>query len=348
MKVVNPLNIDNWNELILDKQKYSIFHSREWCKVLNKTYGFVPNYIANYDEGILKSLLPLMYVKSSLTGKRFVSLPFSDYCEPLTESKEEYNKLLSEVSALAEKFSAKYFELRGGASYLQNHGGYSNGYLHILKLKHSEEELLSKLRSSNKRNIKKAVKNGLEINFSSDAKSVTGFYKLNVLTRKRHGLPPQPFKFFKNIGEILMPDGFCEIAEAIYKNKVIASCVFLMFGKEVVYKFGASDYNFQNLRANDLLFWEALKRYSNLGYDNFCFGRTSAENKSLRQFKMGWGAAEVPSPYFRYNIKAKSFEENSKFSLHSPGEVGYHNYIFRYSPKPVLKLIGNLAYKHIG
>jgi hypothetical protein len=348
LELINPAFYPGWNELILDNKNYSIFHSREWCEVLHKTYRYEPQYFINFNKGKPEALLPMMLVKSALTGKRLVSLPFSDYCEPLIENENEYNDLLKKVIDLCEQYELKYVELRGGTSFLTDQSIYSNGYLHELDLNLGEKDLLENLRSSNKRNIKKATKEGIEVKFTNEFRSIIDFYNLNILTRKRHGLPPQPLMFFRNIGDILLPSGFCEIAESIYKGRVIASCVFLTFGKKVLYKFGASDYNFQNLRANDLLFWEAIKRYSHLGYEKFCFGRTSAENESLRHFKMGWGVREIPSHYYRYNIKINKFESSGKFSFDSPGEVGLYNYIFKHAPKFVLKMIGNIAYRHIG
>lgn len=344
---VNPISIPNWNDLILRHEKYSIFHSKEWCHLLNKTYGYEPYYLHLPSQNSSDFLIPFMEVKSLVTGKRIVSLPFSDYCEPLIQS-----DLLPEILICLKKLNNlkdyKYLEFRGGENLFTDEPVNSAGYKHKLDLNINEKTLFANLRSSNKRNIKKAIREGVEVKISRDFKSMIDFYNLNIITRKRHGLPPQPFVFFKNIGELLMPGGFCEIAESVYKGKVIASCVFLIFGKKILYKFGASDYNFQNLRANDLLFWEAIKHYSQLNYEEFCFGRTEAQNESLRHFKLGWGTSESLSPYYRYNFKNMKFESRNKFTLDSPGETGYHNYIFKHAPKPFLKLIGNITYRHIG
>jgi len=339
--------MSNWNELVLRNVNYSIFHSREWCEVLQKTYGYEPRYFTAINEDKFRVLFPMMLVKSILTGKRLVSLPFSDYCEPLVENSNNLDELFNSLLNGLQK-NINYVELRGGVSILKDRPRFSSGYSHKLDLNLGEENLFANLRSSNKRNIKKAIRKDIEVKFSKDFRSIIDFYNLNIITRKRHGLPPQPFKFFRNIGDILIPRGFCEVAESVYNDKVIASCVFLTFGKKVLYKFGASDYTYQNLRANDLLFWEAIKRYAQFGYNELCFGRTSAQSESLRQFKMGWGVNELPSPYFRYIMKTNKFESSSKFSLDSPGEVGYHNYIFKHTPKPILKLIGNVTYRHIG
>ena len=41
----------------------------------------------------------------------------------------------------------------------------------------------------------------LEMTICESFESIKDFYRLNCLTRRMHGLPPQPFSFFKKIHE---------------------------------------------------------------------------------------------------------------------------------------------------
>ena len=292
-------------------------------------------------------MIPFMKIRSIFTGSRIVSLPFSDYCEPIIRNNESIINIINSVKKINNnKFT--YLDLKGGESFLQNVKKYSTGYVHKLDLIKDENKIYQGMRSSNKRNIKKAEKEGIQIRFSKDYQSIVEFYKLNILTRQRHGIPPQPFKFFKNLYDILIKSGQCEIIEAVYENKVVASSVFFLFGKKVIYKFGASDYNYQNLRPNDLLFWQAIKHYKDKSYEELCFGRTITEHESLRQFKLGWGTQEFAAPYYRYDFKKDIFISNGNFNYSSPENLGMNQYIFQKIPKTLLKIIGTIAYKHIG
>src|SRR4030066_163040 len=47
-----------------------------------------------------------------------------------------------------------------------------------------------------KRNIKKSEREGVEVKILNSLESLNEFYKLNCITRKKHGLPPQPYNFF--------------------------------------------------------------------------------------------------------------------------------------------------------
>ena len=345
---VNPIKYKNWNDLILKNKGYSIFHSREWCQLLNETYGYNPCYLTIFNENDFDFMMPFMEVDSIFTGSRFVSLPFSDYCEPIIKNNFNIKELIRTVKNVRRGKSFNYFDIKGGAYLFDKEKIYNEGYIHKLDLCLEGNIIYSNLQSSNKRNIKKAIKKSVRVGFSNDYKSIVEFYRLNILTRQRHGIPPQPFKFFKNLYNILRNPGLFEIVEASYKDKIIASCLFLLFGKKVVYKFGASDYAYQNLRPNDLLFWEAIKHYSQLGFEEISFGRTEKRHTSLRQFKLGWGVDEYSAPYYRYNLKNGTFISNQSFDYTSPKNLGINKYLFQKFPKPILKFIGSVAYKHIG
>jgi len=92
--VVNPLEHPKWDALLIGHSGKSFFHSSSWARVLNETYGHKPAYICRFEDGQLKQLLAIMEVSSPLTGRRGVSLPFSDFCPPLTTKERDLGPLL--------------------------------------------------------------------------------------------------------------------------------------------------------------------------------------------------------------------------------------------------------------
>src|SRR5258708_24878580 len=60
----------------------------------------------------LKNGLVFCRVDSWLTGRRLVSLPFSDHCEPLVDSPAELQAILSAVTQLANQDKLRYVEFR--------------------------------------------------------------------------------------------------------------------------------------------------------------------------------------------------------------------------------------------
>lgn len=60
---------------------------------------------------------------------------------------------------------------------------------------------------------------------------------------------------------------------ASFKGTIIAGAIYFHFGEKAVYKYGASDVKYQQLRPNNLVMWEAIRLYCQNGYKSFCFGR---------------------------------------------------------------------------
>ena len=176
----------------------------------------------------------------------------------------------------------------------------------------------------------------------NDESGIKNFYEMMCETRKKHGLPPQPFVFFKNILDIIISKGLGEILFAIKDNKYISGAIYLKFGKKLIYKYGASYSEYLKYRGNHFVMWEAIKRYKDEGYEEFDFGETDLEHEGLKRFKSGWNANELSIYTTRYSLKEKNYIQVS------PLTQGFHTKIFSNLPISVLKLIGNKLYKHIG
>jgi len=122
----------------------------------------------------------------------------------------------------------------------------------------------------------------------------------------------------------------------------IAGAVFLHFGSQAIYKYGASEKENQHLRPNNLIMWEAIRHYCEKGFKTISLGRTELENEGLLQFKRGWGALESILKYHKFDLARNVFVSNSDSRL-----TGWHNKVFRSYQIPILRLIGSLLYRHI-
>ena len=339
--IVNPLELPAWDKWVQTFERYSVFHSRSWAQTLADSYGYTPSYLVMYGNETPLALWPMFDTRSVWKGRKGVSLPFSDFCEPLIAADQYYQDMFEGMNVMARKLGWKAVELRGGHRFFPNAPTAAVYNFHILPLSQQEDEMYRQLRSSNKRNIKKAQKARVEISVNTSFESVEDFYTLNCLTRKHHGLPPQPFKFFKNIFRYLISKNQGLVVLAHHEQKLIAGAVFLNFGNCATYKYGASHRNSLALRPNNLIMWEAIKWYGRRGFKEFDLGRSEPDNRGLNQFKNGWGATVHQIAYYRYDPERQTFTEGNG-ALPS-----YVNEILRKMPIPVLRLIGTLAYPHM-
>ena len=340
--IVDPTTHPHWDQLIFQHPGYSFFHTAGWARVLRDAYGYKPLYFTIFDGDAVSACLPVMEVDSFITGKRGVSLPFTDYCEPLINEHAQFETLFERAKGYGRKAGWRYLELRGAQSLLPDSQPSITYFGHTLDLGPGESALVRSLRDSTRRNIKKADREGVKIAVSDTMDAVRAFYDLNQVTRKHHGLPPQPFKFFETLHRHVISTGSGFVVLASYFDAVIAGAVFVHAGTKAVYKYGASRREYQELRANNLVMWEAIRRYCANSFGNLSFGRTDPENEGLRTFKSGWSTEEYSINYYRHDLR------HNRFVTQQAHLNGFTNRIFGRLPIPVLNAIGSLAYRHMG
>lgn len=341
LEIINPINYPNWDELLLASGDHSFFHTSAWARVLAESYNYKPLYFTEIVNDRLSVLLPVMEVESFLTGKRGVSLPFTDFCPPVVPDSDSFKDAMKDILDYGKNAGWKYFDFRGGEENMVDVIPSLSHYTHDLNLQQDEEQIFNNFKGNTRRNIRKAIKEGVEVRVDNSFESVKEFFRLNCMTRKRHGLPPQPFRFFENIYKHVISDkkGFTSIA--IFKKKIIAGAVFFQFNKDAIFKYGASDMNYSRLRPNNLVMWEAIRWYINHGFENLSFGLTYLENQGLLQFKRSWGTTENLINHYKFDHKKSTFvRDEFRAKLSYP--------FFRNMPAPLLNLTGALIYKHFG
>ena len=341
IELLNPLVIDDWDSQLRHIPSATFFHRASWARVLHSTYGYEPVYFVTREGGKIRSLLPFMEVNSWLTGRRGVSLPFTDECDPIAAVPDSINPLLQRAQIHGQVRRWKSMEYRARPEALHSAPASKSYYNHSLQLNDNLTSLFAQLDGSTRRAIRKAEQSQLTVEFSQSEADIRTFYELLCRTRQRHGVPPQPFEFFSNIQRHVLAQNQGWIVLARRGKVAIAGAVFFHYRKGAIYKFGASDDLFQHLRANNLVMWAAIQRYASDGLVTLDFGRTAPSNEGLRRFKLSWGTQERRIEYLRQDLRINRFV---------PGQnetAGLFNRVCRITPRFVSRLAGSLLYKHI-
>jgi lipid II:glycine glycyltransferase (peptidoglycan interpeptide bridge formation enzyme) len=192
-----------------------------------------------------------------------------------------------------------------------------------------------------RRAIRKAERNDVNAVATADRQAVSDFYELHVQTRRRHGLPPQPASFFFNIYQHIIKPGRGFTVLARRGSRAIAAAIFFQFGKNALYKFGASDKRFQEFRANNLVMWRGIQRLVDEGVEKLHFGRTDCEDTGLRRFKLSWDTEEQAIDYFRVDPSGHQLSASAR------ADSGFHKKIFGTLPLMFNRLAGSLVYPHL-
>jgi hypothetical protein len=342
IQILNPLEDPDWDALLLRSGDQTFFHTAAWAKALNTAYRFKPLYFAAREDGRLVFLMPMMEVRSPLTGTRGVSLPFADQCPPFFRDEAVLRAGIQRALDYGRTHRWKRIDWRDFGFLDALAAPREEFFVHEIDLARTEAELSAGLSDGNRRNIKKAGREGVDVRIETTWDSLKAFCRLNDITRKRHGLPPQPFAFFKGVFESIIAPGYGNIATASFHGEIVAASVFFRFGAGALYKYGASDMAHQNLRANNLVMWEALKWHRQQGFKTLNLGRSEMKNAGLLQFKRTWGAVESRVRYYRYDFGKGAYVSKP------PGGGGLSTKLFARAPLGVLRLLGRLLYKHVG
>jgi hypothetical protein len=338
-QILDPLTIPDWDALIARHSAATVFHSQGWARTLNATYGHRPCYLGIKEGQAFKALLPLMEVDSWLTGRRGVSLPFTDCCAPLALPDDQVGMFRTAVR-MGEERGWRHLEFRGLP--LEPFGfPPSLSFLgHSLDLTRGEADLFNGFESSVRRAIRKAEKMGVKVSIGAELEHVRVYYHLHCRTRQRHGLPPQPFRFFQNLQRHLLATGRGFVVTARHHDQPIAAAVFLHSGLNAIYKFGASDFAHQQLRASNLVMWRGIQVCRQRHCRSLHFGRTGMRNEGLRRFKLGFGPEEHRMDYLRFDLRRRM-----PAAMRDRSETLF-NRVFRLMPVGPARWVGAWLYPH--
>ena len=339
LEVVNPLQYPGWDGLLLSHPDHSIFHTTDWARVLIDSYGFTPHYLLETEGDKIITVLPLMEIRNIGTGNRGVSLPFSDYCDPLLSDSIRIQEVLENAIAYGKRRGWTSLEIRSRKEMPGEISPLGSYLHHELKISEGGKPLFSRFRESTRRNINKADREGVEVIFRDSMEAVERYFALHCGTRKMHGLPPQPFSFFQNVQKHILSKGKGFVALARYQGKSIAGGIYMHFGGKAIFKYGASDRRYLEVRANNMVMWEAIRFYSQNGFNSFSFGRTDPENEGLAAYKRGWGSDETKISILKYDMK------NSQYINTKKRTYGIHNKIIKHLPFGISKFLGRSIYQ---
>ena len=341
---LDPLTDIRWLRLVSRHSSASVFHSPEWLEALHRTYGYEPVALTtSASNSELHNGILFCRVNTLLTRRRLVSLPFSDHCEPLATGSCELSCLLSALEHDADANRCKYLEMRplGPPSLVECGLGESQSFcFHKLDLGHPAPELFHAFhKDCVQRKIHRAEREGLTCEEGRSPELLQKFYRLQILTRRRQQLPPQPFAWFRNLAACMGEK--LKIRVASKDGKPVASILTLQHRRTLVYKYGCSDKAFSNLGGMQFLFWRAIQDAKSQGLLEFDLGRSDWENEGLIQFKDRLGGTRSTLTYWRYPASAAAHARPA-------WQTKLAKRIVSRLPNACLSALGSLLYRHAG
>jgi hypothetical protein len=342
MNRINPLEDRRWERLLARHPRASVYHTAGWLEALRRTYGYEPFALTKSEPaGEFSDAVVFCEVKSPVTGRRFVSLPFSDHCDPLTDSGTEVDELLEPVRTEVASGSLRYIELRpltamAGSSFAEA----GRFWLHKVDLRVSIEDLFNNLhRSCVQRKLRRAERENVTCERGRSELLVRQFYQLLLNTRRRQNLPPQPLRWFTNLMACLGKNATIHLATV--NATPVAGMLTLRFNGTCTYKYGCSDAQYRHMGGVQHLFWQAIEEAHRDGCREFDLGRTDCDNPGLATFKERLGGTRTAVTYWRYPA---GFESNHV----SRRIAAFAGRALARMPDRLFAAAGDLLYRHVG
>lgn len=343
MKHIDHFEVDDprWLQLVSDYEDACIFHHPVWNRFVADCYGYHSQVLVILsDNGRPTAGLPVMETGNRLYGRQVVSLPFSDFCQPLARDDEAFRELTRELINWQQQRKDAEFLIHWDLDGLP--GVYQGEAVlrHTTRLKPQPDDVFRSFKKTQvQQRIHKSEKEGVIVRRGESWSDLRLFYDLHLLSRQRFGTPIQPVRFFKLLWDRLLSKGFGFVLLAYRDSSLLAGAVFLHWNRVLTYKFSAYNPLYLNLRPNNMMLWHAIRWGCENGYKLFDWGRTDIEDDGLRDFKRGWASEEK---LMHYSILAGKPPKPSKIKRVRPLLTKF----IQHSPPWVCRLIGELFYKY--
>jgi len=342
--LVDPIGDLRWRTFVSQHRCASLYHSPGWLQALHETYGYQPLVLTTSQptEEISNGVV-FCQVRSFITGRRLVSLPFSDHCQPLVETELEFRRFLAYLAKERDDNHWKYVEVRLREE--QSNLGTEFPrvkifHFHDLDLGPSVEKLFGGFhKDSVQRKIRRAEREALRFAEGTSDELLEGFYSLVIQTRRRHGLLPQPRGWFQNLVKCF--PGKLTIHVASKDGCPVAAILTLRHNDVLFYKYGGSDASYHNLGGMQALFWRVIQQAKSAGIRIFDLGRTDDGDFGLLTFKNRLGAHLTSLSYYRYPLCTQTFETQD-------WKIRMLKEVFAKMSDRMLRASGNLLYRHLG
>ena len=341
---LDPLLDPRWADLAVRHPRGSVFHAPAWLGALQRTYDFTPvAFTTSRPDQELRNGIVFCAVRSWLTGRRLVSLPFSDHCEPLVDDPDELRALCSFVRGLRTAEEWKYVELRPVAGVDDDVDGFHPAQaflLHRLDLRPDLDALMRAFhKDSIRRKIRRAEREGLTYTEGRGTPLLEQFRHLLDITRRRQQAPLQPLAWFRNV-----IDAFGERASirmASRAGEPVAAILTLAHGSTLVYKYGGSDARFHRFGGVPFVFWHTIQDAKRRGLAELDLGRSDLDNPGLAAFKEHLGARRSTLTYWRSPPGDGAATPGVRWPM------GLMKRVFSWLPGGVRRAAGAYLYPHL-
>lgn len=110
----------------------------------------------------------------------------------------------------------------------------------VIDLSPSLDDILKNMRKQTRAEIKKAEKNNVQVETTTNPEAIRGFYEREVVTAKRQGFVPFSYTFLYEQFKVFSEAGLATLYTATHNGEVLAEAFVIFYGTQSAYHYGVS------------------------------------------------------------------------------------------------------------
>jgi FemAB-related protein (PEP-CTERM system-associated) len=344
MTDVSVAHLDNadenaWDAFVRGAAEGTFFHLSGWRKVIESAFHHPTYYLVARRDGRVTGVLPLTHVKSLVFGNSLIATAFCVGGGVLAADAESEQCLLDRAAEIGRKKKVDCIELRStgraAAGWVERGGLYASFRRPIDP---NPDVNMKAIPRKQRAVVRKALSLGLTCEEDSSADRLHDVYARSV---SRLGTPVFPKRYFEALKQVF--GDACDIVTVSHNGTPHASVMNFYFRDEVLPYYGGGTVEARALAANDLMYWEVMRRAAERGFRVFDFGRSKIGTGSY-DFKRNWGFEPEPITYRFLPLGSSKLPDNNPLS------PKFRLFVSAWQKLPLFatKMIGPLIVRSIG
>lgn len=339
VKRLTPADAARWDAFVFADPQATFFHRAGWAEVLERAFGHRSHFFYAERNGVVEGVLPLGHIRSRLFGHSLSSLPFCVYGGVAAANEEAASVLEAAAIELARSLGVQYLELRHRAPRHPDWPSKADLYVTFRKeIDPDPEKNLLAIPRKQRAMVRKGIDAGLRGELDED---VIRFYEAYSESVRNLGTPVFSRKYFEILRQVFGAD--CEVLTVTHSGQLVASVMSFYFRDEVLPYYGGGTGPARELKGNDFMYWDLMRRAAERGVRVFDYGRSKRDTGSY-SFKKNWGFEPEPLHYEYVLVKADKVPDVN------PLNPKYQRFIslWKRLPLGVTRVVGPHLVKHLG
>jgi FemAB-related protein (PEP-CTERM system-associated) len=292
VKELAAADIARWDAFVERCPTATFFHKAGWKRVLETSFGHRTFFLYAERGGQIVGVLPLAQVKSRLFGNALTAMAFCVQGGPATDDAVAKAALDRRALELADQLDVDHLEYRSETPTQEGWQVKQDLYVTFRRaLETDPEKNLTAIPRKQRAEVRKGLDMGLDCALEDGADNVWAIYAESV---RNLGTPVFGRRYFR-----ALKAEFGEACECLVlrKDGEIASGVLsFYFRDQVLPYYGGGSHAARGLRANELMYYDIMRRASAKGCRVFDFGRSKLGTGAFN-FKKNWGFKPIALNY---------------------------------------------------